>query len=242
MDARSSPASTDRAWSAMGRIADMSSTAFPDGEATTREPMFMAADVYAVAYREGYYRGHPYYRYVPAYDYGPRFYGWVGSPWVTPYPYYWGGPVAAPWFGYYSGYSAPAPVYASPDLWLTDYDCWPRTCAPPMKTARRTTPQPQVADNAGGSNAPRAITPEMKAMIADEVKRQVAEEQAAAAHPNTTAPPATGNAEAPPPALTLKFFVAVHRTLKWHRTVSPACLRPATLSSAAARMRTRTAT
>lgn len=153
-------------------------------------------------YRQGYYRGYGYYRYVPNYYYGPRFYGWAATPWATPVPYYWGGPVAAPWFGFYAAYFTPYAVYPSPDLWLTDYLISQnlRAAYENGRASGEAEPSAQVT----ASSTP-TVTPEMKAMIADEVRQQLAAEQAAAAQPSSSnAGPASDQA---PPALTQKFFV-----------------------------------
>lgn len=170
---------------------------------------------YAVVYREYSYRGYAYYRYVPAYYYGPRFYYWAASPWPAPVAYGWGGAIVAPWIYAYPAYFTPAPVYASPDLWLTDY-----LLAENLKSAYES--QQAAADanaeaaNANAyanANANGAITPEVRQAIADEVRQQIATEQAAAGQaPAATtnanaAPPEGPGGDAPPPALNLKFFV-----------------------------------
>lgn len=75
---------------------------------------------YAYAYRGAYYHGVAYYGWAPPYYYPPAYYGWVGTPWGAPVVYGWGWG-AAPWYGFYGGYYAPAPVYPYAALWLTDY-------------------------------------------------------------------------------------------------------------------------
>ncbi|HUK43575.1 MAG TPA: hypothetical protein VLW48_03940 [Candidatus Bathyarchaeia archaeon] len=182
---------------------------------------------YATVYREYNYRGYAYYRYVPAYYYGPHFYYWAGNPWPAPVTYAWGGPIVSPWIYAYPAYFQPAAVYASPDLWLTDY-----IVAQNLQAAYES--QQAVGDanaaaanaNAAAANANAAyanssansaITPEVRQAIADEVRQQIASEQAAAAQTPAsqgTAAPANPNdasegpgGDAPPPALALKFFV-----------------------------------
>jgi hypothetical protein len=162
-----------------------------------------------------------YYRYVPAFYYGPRFYAWAVTPWGTPMPYVWSG-LATPWFGFYAGYFTPYQVYASPDLWLTDYL---------LGENLRLAYENQQADN--GDQAPRtqtaaqptdaALSPAMKALIADEVRQQLAAEKAAAAQPTSSSPkqPAAGGEE-PPPALTQRFFV-VSSNLDVTTTAGQAC-------------------
>lgn len=170
---------------------------------------------YAAVYREYGYRGYTYYRYVPAYYYGPRFYYWAGNPWPAPVYYAWGGPIVSPWIYAYPAYFAPAPYYASPDLWLTDYIVAQNLQAAYESQQGATDGNPPAADaNAAGANA--AITPEVRQAIADEVRQQILTEQAAAAQappaqgsgtPANTSTPDGPGGDAPPPALALKFFV-----------------------------------
>jgi hypothetical protein len=124
-------------------------------------------------YYHGYYgrygyRGvwlNPYY---PSYYYGPAFYGWAYNPWAVPVAYGWGWG-GNPWFGFYGGYFTPYPVYASPSLWLTDY-----LIANSLQAAYAA----QVNAQAAALNNPAPLTPETKQLIADEVRQQVALENA----------------------------------------------------------------
>jgi hypothetical protein len=160
---------------------------------------------YVHVYREYRYRGIVYYHYVPAVYYGPAFYGWVARPWV-PVTYAWGGGITTPWLGFYAGYFTPYPVYASPDLWLTDY-----LLTENLKRAY------QNQQDVNGEQAPAPGQPaaantatldEIKPLIAEEVRQQLAAERAAAAQPTSSNPqqPAPST-EQLPPALTQKFFV-----------------------------------
>ena len=161
---------------------------------------------YARVYGESRYRGVVYYNYVPAVYYGPRFYSWALNPWAAPVAYGWGGGMVAPWFGFYAGYFTPSPVYASPDLWLTDYV---------ISENLRLSYESQQAGNDGQAPPPQsdaqpaaALSPEMKAAIANEVKQQLAAEQAAAAQPAASIQPqSAAGSEQLPPALSQKFFV-----------------------------------
>jgi hypothetical protein len=159
---------------------------------------------YARVYHQYGYRGYAYYRYVPAYYYHPRFYGWALGPWGTPVRYAWYTPVTpAPWFGFYAGYFTPYPVYASPSLWLTDY-----VIAANLQLAYESQQQPE------GSPAPppvaaadeSSLTPDVKAAIADEVRQQLQAEQAAAAAPASAQQPAESNQV--PSALSQRYFIA----------------------------------
>ena len=163
---------------------------------------------YAHVYREYRYHNIAYYHYVPAFYYGPRFYAWAITPWGTPVRYAWFGlATPAPWFGFYAGYFAPYGMYASPDLWLTDY-----LLAENLRLAYES----QTAGNDG--QAPPALptaqagaptlSPEMKALIADEVRQQLAAEKAAAAQPASATSQQSGpGGEQLPPALNQRFFV-----------------------------------
>jgi hypothetical protein len=104
--------------------------------------------------------------YFPSYYYGPAYYGWVYNPWVAPVPYAWGWGVN-PWYGYYGAFFTPYPVYASPALWLTDYM---------IATSLAATYQAQAA----ALSNPAPLSPEVKDLIADEVRQQVALENSEA--------------------------------------------------------------
>ncbi len=130
--------------------------------------------------RSYYYGGHAYNRYYgnyyyhgmyvnpyyPGFYYAPAYYGWAYNPWVSPVPYAWGWG-GNPWYGYYGAYFTPYPVYPSAAFWLTDY-----IVAQSLQAA-------YVAQAAALSN-PAPMTPDVKALVADEVKRQLALENAEA--------------------------------------------------------------
>jgi len=132
------------------------------------------------AARSYYYNGHAYNRYYgnyyyhgvyvnpyyPAYYYAPAYYGWAYNPWVAPVPYAWGWG-GNPWYGYYGAYFTPYPVYPSAAFWLTDY-----IVATSLQAA-------YVANQAALANV-APMTPDVKQLVADEVKRQLALENAEA--------------------------------------------------------------
>jgi hypothetical protein len=177
---------------------------------------------YTRVYRTTYYRGVPYYHYVPPFYFHPRFYGWVYNPWRVPVYYRWAWFVAPPpWYLYWGPYFAPAPVYPSAALWLTDFllaeslrvayeagrEAQANAAAtqanqPPPEAYQPPPPAPQ------GQGYTTQITPELKEAIAEEVRAQLAAEQRSAttvpqqpAASSTEAPPATTTTEAPPAAL-----------------------------------------
>ncbi len=154
-----------------------------------------------------YYRGYYYHGafvnvYAPAVYYPPAFYGWAYNPWAAPVAYGWGWG-GTPWYGFYSAYFVPYPVYAGPAFWLADYlvaaelqaayaaqaanasaaaqglnlpanQAWPGTSSTPLLVASN-------VPIAAASDAPApALTPAIKAQIADEVKAEIALENSEA--------------------------------------------------------------
>jgi len=161
-------------------------------------------------YRGYYYGGHNYYGYYPGYWYHPGFYGWAYNPWAA--PVYWGvgawGWGGAPWYGFYGGFFTPYPVYASPAFWLTDYliaaNLQAAYAARQEANADAAAAEDAQASGGGGGGGSRAValTPEVKQAIADEVKAQLAAQQAQAAQTGGSAAPAPANASGEvPPAL-----------------------------------------
>ena len=135
------------------------------GHEYARRSYYYNGGYYNNYYGRYYYRGlwvNPYY---PSYYYGPAYYGWVYNPWATPISYGWGWNVN-PWYGYYGSYFTPYPVYASPSLWLTDY-----IIANSLASAYQARANAQAE---AALNNPAPLTPEVKQLIADEVRQQVA--------------------------------------------------------------------
>jgi len=148
---------------------------------------------YARAYRGWDYNGVRYYGYAPGYFYHPVFYGWAYNPWLVPVyygPAAWGW-VGTPWFGVYGAYFTPYPVYPMASLWLTDYVIAANLQAAyqagleASAAAGQAPPDDSGAPPSGGGVASNQtqLTPEVKQAIADEVRQQLAAEQAAAANP-----------------------------------------------------------
>jgi hypothetical protein len=109
--------------------------------------------------------------YAPGFYYAPAFYGWAYNPWVAPVPYAWGF-VGNPWYGFYGAYFTPYPVYPSASVWLADYlisqSLAANYAAQQAAAAGAAPPQQAMAPDAS------PMTPEIKDMIAEEVKRQIA--------------------------------------------------------------------
>jgi hypothetical protein len=129
-------------------------------------------------YYNGYYGRYAYRGvyvevYAPPVYYAPAFYGWAYNPWPAPIVYAGWGWAGNPWYGVYGGYFTPYPVYPSAAFWLTDY-----MIALSLQAAYQAQVDAQVAAAANPDWSP--LTPEVKKMIADEVQRQVALENAEA--------------------------------------------------------------
>jgi len=132
------------------------------------------------ASRAYYYHGHEYTRYyssytyrgvymnvyAPGYYYSPGFYGWAYNPWGVPIVYPWGFAGLA-WYGYYGPYFAPYSAYPTASLWLTDYMISADVAADYQAQQDAGLPPPDVQ---GESPA----TADVKQMVADEVRRQLA--------------------------------------------------------------------
>lgn len=161
---------------------------------------------YTSVYRSYGYGGYCcYYGYVPAVYYAPAYYGWAFNPWAAPVyysPAVWGW-AGAPWYGYY-GFT-PYPVYRSAAFWLTDYlmaanlqaayeanqAAVQEAYANGVQAGQAQAGGPPPPDNGGApaaQNQPVQLSPEVKQMIADEVKAQLAAEQAAAGNQAQPAP------------------------------------------------------
>ena len=126
-----------------------------------------------------YYRGYYYHGafvnvYAPAYYYGPAFYGWAYNPWYTPVSYGWGW-AGTPWFGFYGAYFTPYPVYAGPAFWLTDY-----LISQELQAAYAAQQANAEAAAAAAGAGQAVLTADIKAQIADEVKSEIALENAEA--------------------------------------------------------------
>ncbi len=166
---------------------------------------------YTSVYRSYSYGGYCcYYAYHPAYYYAPVYYGWAYNPWPAPVYYSWGwGP--SPWYGYYGGYFAPYPVYPSAAFWLTDYliaanlqAAYQARAAAASNAATdngggdQQQSQPPANDNSTGNSGQVTLSPEVKEAIAEEVKAQLAAQQAAAQQsPSAGNQPASQSQEVP---------------------------------------------
>jgi hypothetical protein len=156
-----------------------------------------------------------YYQYVPAYYYRPAFYAWGYGPWGAPVVYTGWGWYGAPWYGWSGYYFAPFPVYPSAAFWLTDYLIAENLEAAYEAQAAANTPALDESQTAQSQSNTVVLSPEVKQMIAEEVKAQLAAEQSAATQINssttapTLAPQQGANTEQAPLALdpNLRVFI-----------------------------------
>ncbi|MGA2963544.1 MAG: hypothetical protein ABSD96_17850 [Candidatus Korobacteraceae bacterium] len=147
--------------------------------------------VYTRAFMPYTYRGIVFHSYMPGFYFGPPFYGWAYYPWGAPVPYAWPW-LGEPWYGFYGPYFTIAPLYPSPAFWLTDFYMSQMLAlsyqsqiagqvmdAPDYdaEAEERTDGDPVYAE----ANTP--VTPEIKQAIAEEIKDQIAYENAAAQKP-----------------------------------------------------------
>jgi hypothetical protein len=130
------------------------------------------------------YQGIMLEHYVPAFYYEPALYGYAFYPLASPFSYSWGW-AGLPWYGRYSAFFSPYAAYDSGYAWLTDY-----YLANTLAEAYDQQPDPQdgeadiQADQSEGvayAPADTPITPELKNLIAQEVKSQLSYQSAVAA-------------------------------------------------------------
>jgi hypothetical protein len=140
------------------------------------------------------FHGREFNQYVPHVTFVPAFYGWAYYPWGAPVPYGWGW-AGSPWFDFYAGFFSPWDSYPDGASWLTDFflgqilqDGYPADAQaggigqPADDNAAGA--DAQLAEDNTSAPADTPITPDIKQMIAEEVKQQLAFENAAAAKPD----------------------------------------------------------
>jgi len=158
------------------------------------------------------YHGMALNQYVPHATYAPAFYGWAYYPWDSPAAYMWGWASSA-FMACNAGFFDPSNSYQSGANWLADYtlgqtlsdsfDAGSQLGATACSAGGGQAADASVAGvdaidakgQTADANSPSAgddtsapadspITPDIKQMIADEVKQQLAFENAAAAQPD----------------------------------------------------------
>jgi YD repeat-containing protein len=180
------------------------------GRQYMRRTYVVGGRTYVHVYRGHYYHGVPYYVYVPPYYYAPAYYGWIYNPWPRPIYYSWAW-YGSPWYRPYRYYFVPYRVYPYASLWLTDY-----VLAENLRFAYEGGVSENYrasGDEAGivlaayhpevetqGDRQPNdsaVLKPEVKLMIADEVKSVIVEQQKAASALPGSSQPSSGE-ELPP--------------------------------------------
>jgi hypothetical protein len=183
----------------------------------------VAGRPYATVYRTYSYRHMVYYRYLPAVYYHPVFYAWAVDPWPAPAVYRWGWQTA-PWWRVYGTYLAPPPAYASAALWLTDFVLAENLRLAYENARASAAPAPSYA-----ASPQRALTPEVKQTIAEQIRRQIeAERDGAAQSASPSSQQAALNSDdAAPPALDAnqRIFV-VSMNLDVNTVAGPCALTP----------------
>lgn len=190
------------------------------GREYARRTYYHNGHYYAHVYRPYYYHGYPYYGYVPGYYYGPAYYGWAYNPWASPVYYNWGWG-AAPWYNPYGYYFAPYPYYGAPYFWLTDYMVAATLAAAYEASAANLNSNPEyvnaayrVPDDTKSKDV--VLTPEIKKLLADEIKMQIGKDKdAAAAQGSSSGGAAQGGdsgGDQTPPSLDPDFTVFVVST------------------------------
>ena len=149
-------------------------------------------------------RSFTYEAYVPAVRFPAAYYGWALAAWPHPVVYSWGWR-AQPWYPAYGALFTPYPVYASPDLWMTDY-----ILAQNMQAAyqAQAIPAPPPAatnyvDPAAAPQAPSGPTNYVDPAAAPDATAPQSDQSEPAPPPSQAAPaPAAPTPTAPPPAVT----------------------------------------
>lgn len=140
------------------------------------------------------YHGREFNHYIPRHTYAPAYYGWAYYPWNSPAHYAWGWDNQQ-WYDFYSGFFSPSDSYSGGSSWLTDYllgqtmeDGYPADdqSGVGQQDVGDTTQDANAPDNGDdvSAQADTPITPDVKQMIAEEVKQQIAFENAGAANPD----------------------------------------------------------
>ncbi len=146
---------------------------------------------YARVYRPVTFHGLVLHVYTPMRYYRPSFYVWAFNPWPRPIVYSWGW-MRDPWYRFYGGYFAPYPSYVSPTLWLTDFlIASSLQAAYEERIAAAAAPPPPAYPPV----TQPVLTPEVKQLIADEVRRQIDQEKAESQNVNAAA---YGSSDIPP--------------------------------------------
>jgi hypothetical protein len=158
---------------------------------------YNGGSTYTRIYRPYTYHGVVMPVYYPVVYYTPAFYLWATNPWKRPVRYRaW---ASDSWL--YESYFAPDPDYTSPLLWLADYliTCFiqPRDKSLALQNLQFWLQRLAAGETAVVANGQTTVTPDVKRLIADEVRWELNREQAEASHAGSQ----IRSAEGPPPIL-----------------------------------------
>jgi len=153
-------------------------------------------------------RAFAYQAFVPAVRFPAVYYGWALAAWPRPVSYAWGWQVQ-PWYPAYGVLFTPYPVYASPDLWMTDY-----ILAQSMQAAYQAQtpapPQPSTQWTPAPAPAPDASVATPDAQPGD-TSTAPQPDAAPPALQSIDAPPVPA---APPPAITPQIKAQLNTQIK----------------------------
>jgi hypothetical protein len=160
---------------------------------------------YANVYRAYNYHGARYCAYAPTHYYHPSFYGWATHGWgrrvyYTPAAWGWAG---APWYATYNVYFTPYPAYRAPAFWLADF-----VIAANLQIGFQQQVEAGGQPGGGGpdQNPPDGsveestqtpMSPQVKQQVAQEVQRQITDEQQEAAGQTENPQPGPGGEQVP---------------------------------------------
>lgn len=188
-------------------------------------------------------RALAYETFVPAMRYPAVYFGWALAAWPRPIAYTWGWQVQ-PWYPRYGYLFTPYPVYASPDMWMTDYILaqsmqaayQAQTGAPPQAPppAPLPAPPPPGFPAAGAPDAnvapPAAPSDEAAPIPQSSDVAPAPPPGAAPAAPESTAAPSAP--PAPPPAITPQVKAQLNAQIKVQlQEQEAAAATPATLTT-----------
>jgi hypothetical protein len=164
----------------------------------TQRTVVLRGRVYTHTYVSYVVGGVALHHFVTPVFFAPGFYGWAYHPWRVPVFYSWGW-FGAPWYVGPNPYFVAYPTYPGAAYWLTDYYLGQTLSAAAQEEADALTDgddsdiSADASSDSGdaaemlraGENT--AITSEIKAAIAEEVKQQIAYDNTAAGDGNADA-------------------------------------------------------
>jgi len=167
----------------------------------TQRTVVLNGRVYTHTYASYVVGGVVLHHFVTPVFFAPGFYGWAFYPWHAPVIYRWAW-FGAPWYVGPNPYFVAYPTYPGAAYWLTDYYLGQTLSAGAEEDADSLTDGDGAdmsadasSDSGDDSDATEmlravkntAITPEIKAAIAEEVKQQIAYDNTAASDGNADA-------------------------------------------------------